>query len=125
VFGFGFSELMIVLVIALLVIGPKKLPEVAKSMGKLYGQLKRAMDDIKESVDLDIDINDHNHKKTSTLDDIYRDKWKNKMMESDKLKENDTNETDGKETEEKEKNNNEVKNIEPVASDKKDEEKTS
>ena len=77
-FGFGFSELMVILVIALLVVGPKKLPEVAKMIGRGYAQFKRAFEDIKDSVDLDLDLDNtrHNYKKSKTsLNEIYSEKW--------------------------------------------------
>ncbi len=42
-FGFGsLSHLLLVLVIALIVIGPKQLPEVARTLGRLLNELKRA-----------------------------------------------------------------------------------
>ena len=46
-FGIGMPELMIILVIALVVIGPAKLPELARSLGKTLAEFKRATDDFK------------------------------------------------------------------------------
>ncbi|WP_051321672.1 twin-arginine translocase TatA/TatE family subunit [Chrysiogenes arsenatis] len=51
-FNIGFPELMVIMVIALLVIGPKKLPDVARSLGKGFGEFKKAMSDLRESVDM-------------------------------------------------------------------------
>ena len=48
-FGLGMSEIFVILVIALIVIGPKKLPEIAKSLGKAMGEFKRATNDLKDS----------------------------------------------------------------------------
>ncbi len=45
-FNIGFQELIIIAIIALLIVGPKKLPELAKNLGKSFGELKRAADDI-------------------------------------------------------------------------------
>jgi sec-independent protein translocase protein TatB len=54
-FGIGFAELVLVMVVALLVVGPDKLPGLARSVAKGYNQLKRAGNDIKRSVtDLDL-----------------------------------------------------------------------
>ena len=47
-FDIGLSELIVIMVIALLVIGPKKLPEVARALGKGLAEFKRALDDVKE-----------------------------------------------------------------------------
>ncbi len=54
-FGIGFTELLLVLVVALLVLGPDKLPEVARSMAKAYNELRRTGQDLKRTVEgLDI-----------------------------------------------------------------------
>ena len=52
-FGMGMSEIIVILVIALIVIGPKKLPEIAKSLGKAMGEFKRATNDLKDSISID------------------------------------------------------------------------
>jgi len=49
-FGIGMPELILILAIALIVIGPKKLPDLAKSLGRALGEFKRATNDLKESI---------------------------------------------------------------------------
>ena len=49
-FGIGMPELIIILVIALIVIGPQKLPDLARSLGKGLAEFKRASDDFRNSV---------------------------------------------------------------------------
>ena len=49
-FGIGTQELIIILVIALLILGPKQLPELAKTIGKGLTELRRAMDGVKDTV---------------------------------------------------------------------------
>ncbi|MFH0994930.1 MAG: Sec-independent protein translocase protein TatB [Pseudomonadota bacterium] len=56
-FGIGMQELVLILVIALIILGPKKLPDVAKALGKALNEFKRATSDIKESLDLDHSLN--------------------------------------------------------------------
>lgn len=49
-FEVSFSELMVIAVVALLVIGPEKLPKVARTLGALTGRMQRYMAQIKEEV---------------------------------------------------------------------------
>jgi Tat protein translocase TatB subunit len=46
-FGIGMTELMVILVIGLVVIGPKKLPGLARSLGKSLAEFRRASDDMR------------------------------------------------------------------------------
>ena len=50
-FGIGFQEMLVIAVLALVLIGPKKLPEIAKAIGRTLAEFKRAVDDVKETVD--------------------------------------------------------------------------
>ena len=49
-FGIGLTEVIIILVVALLVVGPKKLPELAKTLGRGMAEFRRTADDFKSSV---------------------------------------------------------------------------
>jgi len=54
-FGIGMPELLVILGLALILIGPKKLPQLAKSLGKTMGELRKATDDLKETISEEID----------------------------------------------------------------------
>jgi len=49
-FGIGFPELLMILVVALVVIGPKRLPDIARALGRAMGEFKRATDEFKNSI---------------------------------------------------------------------------
>ena len=47
-FGIGMPELLLILAIALIVLGPKKLPDLARALGKGMAEFRRATDELKE-----------------------------------------------------------------------------
>jgi TatA/E family protein of Tat protein translocase len=47
-FGIGMPELLLILGLALIVLGPKKLPELAKTLGKGLAEFRRATDELKD-----------------------------------------------------------------------------
>jgi len=51
-FGLSGQELLLIVILALVVLGPKKLPEVAKTLGKGYQELKKAMDGVKGTMNV-------------------------------------------------------------------------
>ena len=50
-FGIGTGEILVILLIALLVLGPKELPKVARTIGKTMRELQRTKDEIRKSID--------------------------------------------------------------------------
>jgi TatA/E family protein of Tat protein translocase len=61
----GLPELLIILVIALLIFGPKKLPEVGRSLGRAIREFRRTSDEIKEKIEQEIQAEE--------LKDIHED----------------------------------------------------
>jgi Tat protein translocase TatB subunit len=53
VFNLGMSEIVVILVVALVFLGPKKLPELASGIGKMIRELRKATADIKNEIELD------------------------------------------------------------------------
>ena len=53
-FGIGMQELLIILVIALIVVGPRKLPELAKSLGRGLAEFKKTADDFQSTMMADM-----------------------------------------------------------------------
>jgi sec-independent protein translocase protein TatB len=55
-FDIGFSELLVIGVVALIVIGPQKLPRVARTAGILMGRLQRYVSDVKADINREIEL---------------------------------------------------------------------
>ena len=127
-FGIGMPELIIILVIALIVIGPKKLPDLAKALGKGMSEFKKATQEIKESLNVEEDFREvkedlidsvsglkqsldqedehpdsHDSPKYSDFDEMLEDYDKNKAKQDEEpvsFKDKDTaHETEGVSTE--------------------------
>ncbi|WP_457570879.1 Sec-independent protein translocase protein TatB [Desulfovulcanus sp.] len=54
-FGIGSTELLIILVVALIVIGPSKLPEIAKTLGKAMAEFRRVSSDVKRTIEMEVE----------------------------------------------------------------------
>ena len=70
-FDVGFSELMVIAVVALIVIGPERLPRVARTLGHLFGRLQRYVNDVKADINREIELEELRKFKT-TFEDAAR-----------------------------------------------------
>lgn len=52
-FGIGFPELLLIMAIALVVVGPSKLPDLARALGRGYAEFRRATNELKETLEQD------------------------------------------------------------------------
>ncbi len=50
----GLPELLLIFVVALIVFGPRKLPEIGRTLGKALGEFKKATDDLKSSIEREV-----------------------------------------------------------------------
>lgn len=55
-FDIGFSELLVIGLVALIVIGPEKLPRVARTVGHLVGRLQRYVADVKSDINREVEL---------------------------------------------------------------------
>ena len=62
-FGIGSTELLLILVVALIVLGPRNLPKIANTLGKAMGQFQRASRDFQRSINTEIAFEDEQEKK--------------------------------------------------------------
>ena len=78
-FGIGLPELIVIFAVALIVVGPDKLPGLARSLAKGLAEVKKAMEQAKESLAMENDVLNSTHKE---LKDSIEDLRK-KMVETD------------------------------------------
>ena len=55
----GMPELIIIMVIALVIFGPRKLPELGRSLGKSLGEFKRASNELRNTLEEEIRVEEH------------------------------------------------------------------
>lgn len=70
-FDIGFTEIFVIGVVALVVIGPERLPRVAKTVGHLFGRMQRYVSEVKADINREIDL-DELRKLQSTMQDTAR-----------------------------------------------------
>ena len=64
-FGIGFPELLLIMAIALIVLGPKRLPDLARALGRGFSEFKRATDELKQTFEAETRANDFKRPKDS------------------------------------------------------------
>ena len=52
----GIPELILIFIVALLVFGPKRLPEIGRTLGKALGEFKKATDDLKNTIEREVQV---------------------------------------------------------------------
>jgi TatA/E family protein of Tat protein translocase len=68
-FGIGMPEMLMILAVALIIFGPKRLPELAKSLGRALGEFRRATSDLKQSIETDTGLDEVR----SSLNEVKKD----------------------------------------------------
>ncbi|MEW6067741.1 MAG: Sec-independent protein translocase protein TatB [Nitrospirota bacterium] len=87
-FDIGMQELIVIFVVALLVFGPKKLPELARSLGRGMGELKRSFQDVKDQVKTEFE--ETNKTIDSTTEDIKDSCSDRTINDSKRIADNNT-----------------------------------
>jgi sec-independent protein translocase protein TatB len=67
-FDIGFSELLVIAVVALIVIGPERLPKVARTLGHLFGRMQRYVNDVKADIAREMELEELRKMQTSVED---------------------------------------------------------
>ena len=67
-FDVGFSELIVIALVALIVIGPERLPRVARTLGALLGRAQRYVNDVKADIQREVDLDELKNIKSTFQD---------------------------------------------------------
>lgn len=71
-FDIGFSEILVIGVVALVVVGPERLPRVARTLGHLFGRMQRYVSEVKADINREIEL-DELRRLQSTMQEAARD----------------------------------------------------
>ena len=71
-FGVDFSELMVIMVVALIVIGPERLPKVARTLGHLWGRAQRYVNGIKADIAREMSIEEFHQLQQKMNQEVLR-----------------------------------------------------
>jgi sec-independent protein translocase protein TatB len=70
-FGIGSTELLVILVVALIVIGPSKLPDIMRTLGKGMAEFKRMSNDVKSTLEAEVDRAEREDRQTEAKKQLY------------------------------------------------------
>ncbi|MFZ5555450.1 MAG: Sec-independent protein translocase protein TatB [Pseudomonadota bacterium] len=83
-FDIGFSELVIIALVTLLVVGPERLPKVARTLGHLFGRMQRYVNDVKSDISREIQL-DELRKMQTSVQEAARDFEQSVSREANKV----------------------------------------
>jgi TatA/E family protein of Tat protein translocase len=63
----GIPELILIFIVALIVFGPKKLPEIGRTLGKAMGEFKKATDDFKNTIEREVHVEELKQLASTTI----------------------------------------------------------
>ena len=69
-FGIGFGEVIVILLVALIIWGPKRLPEIARTLGKTMRALRKATYDLTSAVTKEVDSQERESKEKDRLSQL-------------------------------------------------------
>jgi TatA/E family protein of Tat protein translocase len=67
----GIPELMLIFVVALIVFGPKRLPEIGRTLGKAMGAFKQATDDFKNTIEREVQVEELKQLASTTIIPVH------------------------------------------------------
>jgi len=94
-FGIGSTELLVILVVALIVVGPSKLPEIARTLGKAMAEFKKVSTDVKRTIEQEIE-KEEEKKAAEEAKKELESKQKQDTEQKESSKSNSSNEEESK-----------------------------
>ncbi len=70
-FGIGTTEILVILVVALIVLGPENLPKIARTLGKTLGEFRRVSTDLQRTLNTEIALEEHNQRKKEAEEELF------------------------------------------------------
>lgn len=70
-FDVGFSEILVIAVVALIVLGPERLPKVARTLGHLFGRMQRYVNDVKSDISREMQLEELRALQSSMQDAVH------------------------------------------------------
>jgi len=67
----GIPELIMIFIVALIVFGPKRLPEIGKTLGKAMGEFKKATDDFKNTIEREVQVEELKQLASTTIVPVH------------------------------------------------------
>ncbi len=93
-FGIGTTEILVILVVALIVIGPESLPKIAKTIGKTLGEFRKVSTEFQRTLNTEIALEEHAQRKKEAEDELFGDKKKQETSASTASETKNTNEAE-------------------------------
>ena len=82
-FGIGSTEILVILLVALIVLGPSKLPDVAKSIGKALGEFRRVTTDVKRTIEMEAEAAEQKAKAEAARKELFGNDTRTPQKTSD------------------------------------------
>ncbi len=70
-FGIGGTELLVILVIALIVLGPKSVPQIARTLGKAMGEFRKVSTEFQRTLNTEIELDEHEKRKKEAEKELF------------------------------------------------------
>ena len=70
-FGIGGTELLVILVVALIVLGPKRVPQIARTLGKAMGEFRKVSTEFQRTLNTEIELEEHEKRKQDAEKELF------------------------------------------------------